>query len=68
MGFPCGSMVKNPPAVREPQEIWVQSLGSVSPLALHSPPSPMFTQFLIFPSPSVVRTTVCCRAIPICRD
>ena len=43
MGFPCGSMVKNPPAVREPQEIWVQSLGSVSPLALHSPPSPMFT-------------------------
>ena len=26
-GFPCGSAVKNPPAIQETQEIWVQSLG-----------------------------------------
>jgi len=29
MGFPHGSVVKNPPAV---QEIWVQSLGWEDPL------------------------------------
>ena len=27
MSFPCGSVVKNSPAMLEPQEIWVQSLG-----------------------------------------
>ena len=27
MGFPGGSAVKNPPAMQEPQEMWVQSLG-----------------------------------------
>ena len=26
-GFPGGSMVKNPPAVQEIQEMWVRSLG-----------------------------------------
>ena len=26
-GFPGGSLVKNPPAVQEMQESWVQSLG-----------------------------------------
>ena len=29
MGFPGGSVVKNPPAV---QEMWVRSLGRVAPL------------------------------------
>ena len=27
MGFPCGSVVKNPPAMQEPQETRVRSLG-----------------------------------------
>ena len=27
MGFPNGSAVKNPPAMQETQEMWVQSLG-----------------------------------------
>ena len=27
MGFPGGSVIKNPPAVQESQETWVQSLG-----------------------------------------
>ena len=27
MGFPGGSVVKNMPAVQEPWEMWVQSLG-----------------------------------------
>ena len=31
-GFPCGSVVKNPPAMQEPQETWVQSLGREDPL------------------------------------
>ena len=31
-GFPCGSAVKNPPAVREVQEMWVQFLGGEDPL------------------------------------
>ena len=26
-GFPSGSAVKNPPAMQEKQEMWVQSLG-----------------------------------------
>ena len=26
-GFPCGSSVKNPPAMQELQEMWVQPLG-----------------------------------------
>ena len=27
LGFPGGSVVKNPPAMQEPQEMWVWSLG-----------------------------------------
>ena len=40
LGFPCGSAVKNPPAVQEMQETWVQTLGWEDPLkegmAIHS--------------------------------
>ena len=32
MGFPGGSEVKNPPAMQEPQEIQVRSLGQEDPL------------------------------------
>ena len=32
MGFPGGSVVKNPPAVHEPQETHVHSLGQKDPL------------------------------------
>ena len=32
MGFPCGSMVKNPPAIWEMQETWVRSLVQKDPL------------------------------------
>ena len=32
MGFPGDSVVKNLPAVQEPQKIWVQSLGQEDPL------------------------------------
>ena len=32
MGFPCGSAVKNPPAMQEPQKTQVQSLGREDPL------------------------------------
>ena len=32
LGFPGGSMVKNPPAMQEPQEMRVQSLGWENPL------------------------------------
>ena len=32
MGFPCGSVVKNPPAKQEMQETWVPSLGQEDPL------------------------------------
>ena len=31
-GFPIGSVVKNPPAMQEPQETWVLSLGWKDPL------------------------------------
>ena len=31
-GFPSGSGVKNPPAMQETQETWVQSLGQEGPL------------------------------------
>ena len=31
-GFPSGSAVKNLPAVQEPLETWVQSLGQEDPL------------------------------------
>ena len=31
-GFPSGTVVKNPPAMQEPQETWVQSLGQEEPL------------------------------------
>ena len=30
--FPVGSAVKNPPAMQEPQETWVQFLGQEYPL------------------------------------
>ena len=40
MGFPGGSAVKNPPAMQEPQEMWVQSLVWEDPkekeMATHS--------------------------------
>ena len=32
MGFPGGSAVKNPPAMQEPQEMQVHSLGQEDPL------------------------------------
>ena len=32
MGFPGGSAGKNPPAMQEPQETWVPSLGWEDPL------------------------------------
>ena len=32
MGFPSGSVIKNPSAMQEPQETWVQSLGQEEPL------------------------------------
>ena len=31
-GLPGGSAVKNPPAMQEPQETWVRSLGREDPL------------------------------------
>ena len=32
MGFPGGSVTKNPPATQEKQEIWIRSLGQEDPL------------------------------------
>ena len=32
MGFPGGSVVRNPPAMQEMQETWAQSLGQEDPL------------------------------------
>ena len=32
VAFPSGSAVENPPAVQEPQETWVRSLGREDPL------------------------------------
>ena len=32
LGFPGGSVVKNPPAVQENQEAWLQSLSQEDPL------------------------------------
>ena len=32
MGFPGGSVMKNLPAMQEPQETWAQSLGQEDPL------------------------------------
>ena len=34
-GFPSGSVVKNPPAMQEPQETQVQSLDQEDPLKEH---------------------------------
>ena len=31
-GFPSDSVVKNPPAIQEPRERWVRSLGQEGPL------------------------------------
>ena len=41
-GFPGGSAVKNLPAVQEPQEIWVQSLGQEDPRRRAWQPTPVF--------------------------
>jgi len=35
-------MVKNPPAVQEMQETWVQSLGLKDPWRRTGPPTPVF--------------------------
>ena len=32
LGFPSGLAVKKPPAMQEPQEMWVQALGQEDPL------------------------------------
>ena len=32
MGFPGGSAVKNPPALKQPQETWVPSLDQKDPM------------------------------------
>ena len=32
LSFPGGSAVKNPPAIQETKEMWVQSLGLDDPL------------------------------------
>ena len=32
MGFPCGTVVKNPPTMQKMQETWVRSLGQEDPL------------------------------------
>ena len=32
MGFTGGSVVRNPPAMQKPQEMWFQSLGPEDPL------------------------------------
>ena len=32
MGFPCGSVLENPPAIQETQEMQVRSLGQEDPL------------------------------------
>ena len=32
MGFPCGSVIKKPPAMQEAQEIQIRSLGQEDPL------------------------------------
>ena len=42
-GLPDGSVVKNPPAMQEPQETWVRSLGQEDPLKKE-----MATHFSIF--------------------
>ena len=41
-GFPVGSAVKNLPAMREPQEMCVQSLGQEEPLEKAWQPTPVF--------------------------
>ena len=40
--FPSGSAVKNPPAVQEPQETWVQSLGPEDLWRRSWHPTPIF--------------------------
>ena len=32
LGFPGGSVVKNMPAMKEPQKMWIRSLGKDDPL------------------------------------
>ena len=36
MSFPGGPVVENSPAMQEPQEMWVQSLGQEDEMATHS--------------------------------
>ena len=42
MGFPSGSMVKNPTVIQEPQEMWVQFLGLEDPLEEGMQPTTVF--------------------------
>ena len=41
-GFPGGPVVKNPPAIQEPQEAWVRSLGWKIPWRRAWQPTPVF--------------------------
>ena len=41
-GFPCGSVVKKPPAMQESQEMKVQSRGREDPLEEEMAPTPVF--------------------------
>ena len=41
-GFPGGSVVKNLPALQEPQGQWVPSLGREDPLEEGMAPTPVF--------------------------
>ena len=40
-GFPSGSAIKNLPAMKETQEMWVQSLGRENPLEECMQPTPV---------------------------
>ena len=42
MGFPSGSVIKNPPAMQETQEAWVLALGGEGPLEEEMQPTPVF--------------------------
>ena len=47
MGVPDGSVIKNPLAVQETQEMWVRSLGQEDPLEEGMQPTPV-----VFPGES----------------
>ena len=42
MGFPSGSAVKNLPAMQEPEETWLRSLGQKDPLEEGMATHPVF--------------------------